>query len=81
MASVPNLLGEFHQLSFLHALAQELVHDEDCTLLRSCSGRHQCGPYQTITSRLVDRYRYPYYFVKQHHQSLQAVVQYNSTTV
>ena len=46
MASTPNSLGELHPPFSLNALAQEWVQDEDCTLLRSCSGRHQCGPYE-----------------------------------
>ena len=45
MASTPNSLGEVYPQSFLNDLAHSLVRSKDCTLLRSCSGRHQCGPY------------------------------------
>ena len=37
---------------FLNDLAQEWVHDEDCTLLRSCSGRDQSGPYDLRAIKL-----------------------------
>ena len=38
----PNSLGRVACM----ILRDDGRHDEDCTLLRSCSGRHQCGPYE-----------------------------------
>ena len=53
MTSTPNELGEVLLLAFLCDLAHSLVHSEDRTLLRSCIGRDQSGPYENQSS--IDR--------------------------